>query len=162
MRKRWQCAFFALGLATALGLAGCGASSSAANGTPATTITPTRAMNGCPSQLIPVDGAPHADVLVTGQNDAPNQSVKLRVDKSIEVRLSAGIIWHLATTDATGVLSASAPQGWFDSGHLACVWVFTANTAGQATLMFSGGLLCAPDVACPTIAAAQTYTVQVQ
>lgn len=150
-----------LSLIVLFGVAGCGASSSSAAHIPATTVTPTRALNGCPTQLIPVDGSPRYAVLVPTQSDAFDQAVTLPAGQVLEVRLSAGIRWHLVITDAASVLQPASPQGWYSDKFKACIWEFAGNTAGQAKLQFSGGLVCAPNAVCPALAAAQTYTVNV-
>jgi hypothetical protein len=157
----------AAGAALALGcaLAGCGSTSTASSGgthaQPSTIVTPTRAMNGCPTHLIPVDGYPHPDVLVTGQNEAFNQPVALHMHQILEVRLHADIFWHVMTSAPHEILAPVGLAGWYDDAHKACVWEFAANASGTTTLSFSGGLDCPPTAPCPAIAAAQMYTVTV-
>jgi hypothetical protein len=156
-------AAFALGCA----LAGCGSTSLTASGSgtsspPTSAITPTRALNGCPAQQVPVDGFPRADVLVTGQNEAFNQPVALHKGQILEVRLQAGIYWHLAANNSQQALANLGLAGWYNDAQKACIWEYTASAAGTATLNFSGGLVCLPNTACPAIAAAQTYTVTVR
>jgi hypothetical protein len=144
--------------------AGCGSTSaSSTHGSiPAGQVTPSRALNGCPVQQIPVDGSPKADVTVTGKNDAFDQPVTLKVNQILEARLPAGIQWHLDVTDAKQILQPVGLQGWFDQVHMACVWQFSAASTGTAKLSFSGGLVCEPNTACPAIAAAQGYDVTVK
>lgn len=158
----------AAGIVLALGctFAGCGsmsstASSSSTNSVPAAVITPTRALNGCPTQLIPVDGYPHANVLMTGQNEAFNQPVSLHMNQILEVRLQAGIYWHVTVNDPHQTLQAVGLSGWYADQFKACIWEYTATASGTATLNFTGGLVCKPNTPCPAIAAAQMYTVTV-
>jgi|GEM_PF-1421926 len=120
-------------------------------------------LNGCPSQQPPPNAAAHpADVVVSAGGGADGLVVSLRMGQTLEVRLSATVRWGLQMQGAATILTASTPNGWYDAILKACVWRFTATGAGSATLIYGGGLVCAPHSQCPTIAAVQDYTVTVQ
>jgi hypothetical protein len=156
-----------VGAFVALLLAGCGSTpsglpnASAGTTTPAGVVTPTSAYNGCPAKQIPVDTSSQADIVVTDQGAALHQPISLHVGQTLEVRLRASVIWQLVKTDAGHALQAAEPQGWYDGSAETCVWRFAASATGTVTLNFSGGLLCAPNSACPAIAAVQDYAVTV-
>ena len=162
MMVRWRFSLVVFSLIVLCGVTGCGLSGVTSDTTRASGVTPTRDLNGCPSHLIPVDGSPKYDVLVPTTYDGTEQAVTLPVGHVLEVRLSAGINWHLVVTDAASVLQLAAPQGWYNDTFKACIWEFSGNSAGQAKLQFSGGLVCLPNDPCPAIAAVQTYTITVK
>jgi hypothetical protein len=81
--------------------------------------------------------------------------------QTLEVRLPATIRWKLTVQGDQTILTADNPNGWYDVGSKQCIWRFTAVAQGQVTLAYSGGLVCQPYTACPTLAMAQNYAVTV-
>ncbi len=149
-------------LLLAVGIAGCGATSntSVAVQPTATTFIPSSSLNGCPTQHIPVDRS-QADVIVSDAQQSPKQPVSIAINKTLEVRLLATYTWQLEPPAPATILSLSQQAGWYDDTNKSCDWLFTASTAGQVTLQFSGGLVCPPGVACPALAAIAKVTVNV-
>jgi hypothetical protein len=81
--------------------------------------------------------------------------------QALEVRLPATINWGMQKQDTGGVLTTNEATGWYDANFKDCLWRFAAVKAGSATLSFSGGPVCAPNTACPALAAIQQYNVTV-
>ena len=144
-------------------LAACGSAGRTTN--QGASITPSASLNGCPTQLIPVDPPIHPpDVILTQSSDPGTfvKSVTVTQGESIEIRLPANIRWHLQASDPSQALAVGRPSGWYNSQLLACIWRYSAVGAGQANLDFSGGPVCAADAPCPTIAAVAHYSVTVK
>jgi hypothetical protein len=146
-------------LASLLLLAACGASTTAQGGG----VTPSASLNGCPTQLIPVDPFGKPDLILTQQSDPGTfvKSVTVTQGQSLEIRLPAHISWRLTASDPAQTLAMAQPAGWYNSQLLACIWRFSAVSPGEANLDFSGGLVCAPGSACPAIAAVAQYHITV-
>jgi hypothetical protein len=170
MQQRLTRIFALLGCATMLASAGCGITNTAAANAPTptdfppgTAVTPTASLNGCPVQQIPVDGSPKADVLVThgGNQDVP-VTATLKVGQRLRVQLPANILWHLGGQDPNKSLEGVSPFGYFARDSGTCIWDFQAAVPGTVQLAYSGGLVCAPNTACPAIAAIADITVTVK
>jgi hypothetical protein len=144
-----------------LGMAACaplGSGSGSANPTPGSAD-----LNGCAAQHAPAGVAgKSADLVVTQGGDYTGQPVALRQGQTLEVRLPATINWGMQTRDADGILTTSEATGWYDATLRDCLWRFTAVKAGSVTLNFAGGPVCAPNTACPAIAAVQQYNITVR
>jgi hypothetical protein len=164
MVRIWQIGL----LAAMIGLlAACGPStvgSGGTNGSNQASATATAAalasLNGCPSQETPT-GIKPADVVLT-QNGGFDQSASAKQGQILEIRLLATMRWSLATANAGPALAPESPAGWYNRALGACIWRFSANAAGTATLQYTGTPVCAPGSACPTFALAQAYMITVQ
>ncbi len=146
-------------------LVACGSRPQAHAPATAATKTPSKAaLNGCLEQpgqaTMPQDAA---DVVLT-QHDpsAPSfvQAVTVYIGQIIEVRLPTTIYWALAPHDVD-IVADAPPQSLLDVTDQVCVWRFVAKQIGTTPLNFSGGLVCAPDQACPAIAAIKQYAITV-
>jgi hypothetical protein len=125
--------------------------------------------NGCAVQRTPA-GLPAADVVVTltaiqgatptPSHDPATTGFALRRGQVAEIRLTATIQWGV-TQSAAGILASPQPQDWYDAAGAVCVWRYTAAQAGMVKLSFTGGPVCAPNSACPAIAAISQYEITV-
>jgi hypothetical protein len=105
---------------------------------------------GCPSRQLPVDGGVfHPDVIVVYTLDqGAAQLVTLTHGQHLEIRLGPANQWSLTITDPSHILASTSSEGWYDLSANACVWRFTATSAGEAHLAFKGLFLCPPKVHC--------------
>jgi hypothetical protein len=101
-------------------------------------------------------------VLTQGGQETNPVTATIKVGQVLRVQLSAGIRWNLNQSDKGADLAAITPFGYFHEPDGTCIWNFTAATAGKVNLNFTGGLVCAPNTACPAIAAIAAFTVTVQ
>jgi hypothetical protein len=99
-----------------------------------------------------------------GPGGTPAKAVLVSLNKgqTLEVRLTATVRWMLNMQGDQTILTPASPNGWYDASTKNCVWRFTAVSQGYVTLSFSGGLVCAPNTACPALASVQGYDVTVQ
>ena len=167
MQHRLGRLFACLGCAATLVFAGCGSTSATAstpgNLPPGGAVTPSPRLNGCPTQLIPVDGAAKADVVLKiGGTQIKPVVTTIKVGQRLRVQLPANVLWHLSGQDVNKSLQGNSPFGYYSQPDGLCIWDFTALTPGEVQLAFSGGLVCAPDTACPAIAAVADFTIKVQ
>ncbi len=120
-------------------------------------------LNGCPAKQPPADLAGHpADVIVTQGGGVNSPPVDVKVGQILEIRLPANVRWKLDIRDPNAILTKNEATGWYDASLKACRWRFTVVKAGQAALLFSGGLVCLPGKACPAIASMAEFTIVAQ
>ena len=148
-----------VGLVVLLPLAACGSTPTPAAVAPTPTHTPSTNGNGCLTQLIPVDPQAAATVVVGQVSGGNPTAVTVNTGQSFEIHLSPAFRWQLRSTDPTQLLSATTPEGWFNSTLNVCVWRFSATKAGSATLSFSGGAYCVAGQPCSQVAVVANYTV---
>jgi len=163
-----QTTFTTLIAATALALSllvGCGATSTATLGAAAgatSTAQPTAPLNGCPTQLIPVDPPVHGTTVTLTQADASKASVMTTVGTNIEIKLPATNRWQLDTVDMNQTVTLSSPAGYFNKAQNVCVWRVTATAAGTSTLTFTGTAVCVAGTPCPSYALLTKFVIIVQ
>jgi hypothetical protein len=118
-------------------------------------------LNGCLSQQIPSDvGVFHPDVIVTyAQDQGAPQSVALAPGQRVEIHLAPGAKWSLIITDPTHILASTSSEGWYDPSSNACIWRFTAISAGDAHLAFKGPVLCPSNIRCTAALELATFDV---
>lgn len=146
-----------------IGLAGCGATTSATQpGSSGTGSTPSATLNGCPTQHIPVDVRPGSNQVVVTNVGAQDQTVTVAVGATLAIQLPANWHWGAHLTDSNGILGELQPEGFYNSQLKVCIWNYAAKTAGTATITFAGTPVCAAGQVCSAIAKAQTYEVTVK
>jgi len=150
----------------ALALAGCGVTTSnVGGGDDGSQSTPTSGINNggtmsvkpCPGNS--VASTPAATIVLTVKDSY--KTAQAHVGDTIEVQLDAKTHWTTPAHDAAPTLAAIQPQGGMDDASQTCQWFYKAAAPGKATLNFSGAPLCDPTQACPAIARAEQFTIQV-
>jgi hypothetical protein len=162
-------------------LAACGASGSSSSGsssngssagqTPTVGVTPTTPASsptkvagsgsgtaeGCPSQTtVNTTPAPASVVITTRTAQATAHPGDV-----VEIRLPFGQKWSNPRTTQTS-LTMQQPSGYASQQDKACVWRFTAKSAGTEQLAFTQQPICKPGMACPMHIAIITFTVTVK
>lgn len=89
------------------------------------------------------------------------KTTQAHVGDVILIQLDAMTHWSTPNDGATTVLSALQPQGGMDQATQTCRWLYAAVAAGTAKLDFTGSPICESGVACPAIARAEIFTIQV-
>lgn len=144
-------------------LAGCGATANATSPGSSTTLpTPSSALNGCPTQHIPIDGRPGGNKVVVTNTGAQNQAVKVSVGATVVFQLPATWRWNAKLTDSTGVLGEMQPEGYYNSALQVCNWSYYAHQAGTATISFTGTPVCEAGKPCEALARVQSYDITVK
>lgn len=152
----------------ALLVAGCGTTTVSLGSSPTATATatPTRHLGGgltvrpCPGPFGSAMTASDNVVILTGTT--PNRTASAHVGQTVEIQLPARNLWRYdASRSAMAPLSLNQPAGVEDGQLDLCVWNFTARSTGTATLSFIGSPLCEPNMACPAIILAMSFTVNV-
>lgn len=151
----------------ALVVAGCGTTTTTSLGSSSTaTATPTRHIGGgltvrpCPGPYGSAQTPSENVVILTPS--MPNRTASAHVGQTVEVQLPSNKLWrYSATSHAAPSLTLDQPAGVEDGQHDLCIWNFTAQSPGTATLMFTGSPLCEPNMACPAIILAVSFTVTV-
>ena len=150
----------------ALALAGCGVTTTnVGGGGDGSQPTATSGINNggtmsvkpCPGASI--TGSPSATIVLTVKDSY--KTTQAHVGDTIEVWLDAKTHWATPAHDAAPTLEAIQPQGGMDEASQTCQWFYKAAAPGTATLNFSGAPLCDPAQACPAIARAEQFTIQV-
>jgi len=149
----------------ALALAGCGVTTTNVGGGDGSQPTATPGINNggtmsvkpCPGNS--VASSPSATVVLTVKDSY--KTTQAHVGDTIEVQLDAKTHWATPAPDATSALAAIQPQGGMDDASQTCQWFYKAAAPGKVTLNFSGAPLCDPNQACPAIARAEQFTIQV-
>lgn len=150
----------------ALALAGCGVTTTNVGGggdgsqqtaTPGINNGGTMSVKPCPGNS--VTSAPSATVVLTVKDSY--KTTQAHVGDTIEVQLDAKTHWSTPAHDAAPALTAIQPQGGMDEASQTCQWFYKAAAPGNATLNFTGAPLCDPTQACPAIARAEQFTIQV-
>lgn len=149
----------------ALALAGCGVTTTNVGGGDGSQPTATPGINNggtmsvkpCPGNS--VASSPSATVVLTVKDSY--KTTQAHVGDTIEVQLDAKTHWTTPAHDAAPALAAIQPQGGMDEASQTCQWFYKAAAPGKATLHFTGAPLCDPTQACPAIARAETFTIQV-
>ncbi len=152
-----------LALATLLTVAGCGATSGAANGSHgSTTATPGSpgigklTVRGCPGPLGTANDAGTPALVLTNQRKSGNA----HVGDLIQVQVPATYRWtHI---DASSNLALQQPAGIQDSSRNVCVWTYRALGAGAASVSLVGGALCEPMQPCPAYAVAANFMISIK
>jgi hypothetical protein len=141
-------------------LAACGAPIlGSGNGTPSPTTTATPSTEHCPVQQ-PPSGVTPADIVVNGggQNATP---VAMRVGQTLDIHTPAAYLWTQSIDGPATVLRPRQDNGWYDATSGTCVWRFTALTAGQVTISFTGRPYCPPGQVCPAFVFLLQFPVHV-
>ncbi len=133
---------------------GCGVSAGNNTGTTSTsaptatsaTSTTLVASSGCPSSQKDVTWPTPPAAVVTSQTQG---TTTIKVGQSLEIALAYGSRWALASGDTGGPFTLDSPAGYPDDQLNACLWHFTAKTAGSQEVTFTRSALCAPHVECP-------------
>lgn len=151
----------------ALALAGCGVTTNTnvGGGGDGSQPTPTTGINNggtmsvkpCPGNAVASN--PSATIVLTTQNSY--KTTQAHVGDTIEVQLDAKTRWASPAHDAAPTLTAIQPQGGMDDASQTCQWFYKAAAAGSVTLDFTGSPICDPKEACPAIARAEQFTIQV-
>lgn len=84
----------------------------------------------------------------------------LHVGDEAQVRLPATLHWTLASQPPS-LLSAVGTAGGQDTSLNVCYWTFKAQSAGSATLHFSGVQPCDQPSGCDTAVTEQDVTITV-
>jgi hypothetical protein len=156
----------ALCLVGALALAGCGVTTTNVGGggdgsqptaTPGINNSGTMSVKPCPGNS--VTASPSATIVLTVKDSY--KTTQAHVGDTIEVQLDAKTHWATPAHDAAPALAAIQPQGGMDDASQTCQWFYKAAAPGKATLDFTGAPLCDPTQACPAIARAEQFTIQV-
>ena len=150
----------------ALFVAGCGTTTTSLGSSSTATATPTRHLGGgltvrpCPGPFGSAMTPGNNVVILTGTT--ANRTASAHVGQTVEVQLPTSKLWHYdASRSASAPLSLVQPAGVEDGQLDLCIWNFTAQAPGTATLAFTGSPLCEPNVPCPAIVLALTFTVNV-
>jgi hypothetical protein len=150
----------------ALALAGCGVTTTnvggAGDGSQPTATSGinnggTMSVRPCPGNS--VASSPSATIVLTVKDS--HKTTQAHVGDTIEVQLDAKTHWATPAHDAAPALAAIQPQGGMDEASQTCQWFYKAAAPGKATLDFTGAPLCDPTQACPAIARAEQFTIQV-
>ena len=155
-------AVLALWMLSGCGLA-TGTSHSTAAGAPTTAPTTTGSkINGaisnvCPIAQAPDDASAFTPHVIVKEDSGSIHTLALRPNQRLEIRLDSQVQWALRLDDPQHILVSASSQGWYDTTSNACVWRFTAQTAGDAQLAFSGTLPCPPLKSCPSSDRSATY-----
>lgn len=158
-------------------LAGCGYSGTANGGQGSTTGSggqgktnpapaPTRGgvaaiggnANGCPVDTEYTTDPVKANVVVTPTGNAT--TVHAHVGDIIEVHMPFGKRWS-GPSSSQGNLNLQQPAGYGLKSNNACVWRFTAQSAGTTSLEFSARALCKAGQMCPMYIAVVPVTIAV-
>jgi hypothetical protein len=150
----------------ALALAGCGVTTTNVGGAgdgSQPTATP-GINNGGPMSVKPCPGdsgasTPLATIVLTVKDSY--KTTQAHVGDTIEVQLDAKTHWATPGHDTAPALAAIQPQGGMDDASQSCQWFYKAAAPGKATLDFTGSPICDPTQACPAIARAEQFTIQV-
>ena len=148
-----------------LALAGCGVSTTNVGGGDGAQPTATSGINNggtmsvkpCPGNSVASN--PSATVVLTVKDSY--KTTQAHVGETIEVQLDAKTHWATPAHDAAPTLAAIQPQGGMDGTSQTCQWFYKAAAPGKVTLDFTGAPLCDPTQACPAIARAEQFTIQV-
>lgn len=142
-------------------LAACGAGSTntGAGGSPA---SPTGGQSngtayGCPTSIVN-NNPKTADVII--EPSQTHSIVNAQVGNIIEVRLPFGSKWSGPTT-SQGNLQLLNPAGFADQSVKACIWQFSAQSAGTVKLTFQKAALCKPGQMCAQYIMNLPFTIDV-
>lgn len=113
------------------------------------------AVRPCPGQVGDAQSMGPLALTLT-QSDATGS---MRVGEFAQVRLPSTLHWTLTTPSA--LLGSVGPAGGQDSSLNVCYWTFRAQSAGSATLAFSGAVPCDNPGACSNAITQQTFTITV-
>jgi len=147
-----------------LAFGACGVSSTSLASSGAATPTATTGASGkgtsvkpCPIVGTSVDIASPSLILTP---KSANQQATAHVGAVIVVELPATSRWTLNQT-ASVQLQPSDPQGALDEGLNVCVWAFRAQSAGTASLSFTGSAVCENGQECPQFALPLSFTISI-
>jgi len=165
-RARYAVATSAVVLLTlALGACGVSSTSTVGLGSSGTTPTATSGASGkgtsvkpCPIVGTNVDLGSPALVLTP---TSANHTGTAHVGDLIVVELPATTRWQLGQA-ASASLQPGDLQGVLDDSLNACVWSFHAQSAGTASLNFSGSAVCQGGQECPQFVIPLSFTVNVE
>ena len=154
--------FWLVGALASLSLAACGASTTNSHGS-ANGASPVSTVSGKATSIRPCLGTFTGGVspALTLSNTSGARSGAAKTGDTIAIRLDTQHTWRLASIKPSGTLTAQTLNGQFDSGASACVWLFSAEAPGDATVTFSGLPLCDTTRACPQYATAISFTIHV-
>lgn len=150
----------------ALALAGCGVTTTNVGGggagsqptaTPGVNNGGTMSVKPCPGDS--ATSSPSATIVLTVKDSY--KTTQAHVGDTLEVRLDAKTHWTTPAHDTSPALAPIQPQGGMDEASQTCQWFYKAAAPGKVTLNFTGAPLCDPTQACPAIARAEQFTIQV-
>lgn len=120
-------------------------------------------IKGCPGGQAPGDAATFVPDVTVSQEASPAQPVALTHGQRLEIRLAPGAQWRLANAGFGSILTATSAEGWYNPAVNACIWRFTAASAGSVRLTFDGLVLCQPaNLHCVATTDSATFTVDVR
>ncbi len=151
----------------ALALAGCGlTTTNVGGGDDGSQPTATPGVNnGGPMSVKPCPGdsvsgnVPVPTIVLTVKDSY--KTAQAHIGDTIEVQLDAKTHWTTPARATSTALAPIQPQGGMDDATQTCQWFYKAAGPGKAILNFTGAPLCDPTQACPAIARAEQFTVQV-
>ena len=119
---------------------GTGRSTPTVAGTYATTT-------GCPMATQVINWPSPPTVIITSA-DASKGAI-VHVGQTLEVALPFGQRRSLGPGGGAPILLLNTPAGYGDASLKSCVWRFTAEQVGQATLTFTFAPICQAHMECP-------------
>ena len=149
----------------ALVLAGCGVTTNIGGGGDGSQPTATSGVNhGGTMSVKPCPGgsvtsAPTPTIVLTLKDSY--KTTQAHVGDTLEVQLDAKTHWTTPAHDTSPALAPIQPQGGMDEASQTCQWFYKAAATGKVTLDFTGAPLCDPNQACPAIARAEHFTIQI-
>lgn len=153
------------GASTTLSGAGTGASPSTTAAARATTTRRPGPVGGmsvrpCPGPYGSASSAGTGVVVLTPSS--PDLTANAQIGQTVQVQLSAKMHWEYdATASAPTGLAMMQPAGIEDGQLDLCLWSFQAQSAGTATLKFTGTVPCDPMLACSDSTQTLVFTVKI-
>ncbi len=115
-------------------------------------------LTGCPGAAAQPNWPSNAALTIVPAEANAIKSIAIGSD--LEVVLPANAVWKF--NHQNGSLKMLQPAGYYDSTRSACIWRFTAQSAGQSQLYFTRQMLCKPGNVCSGIIILYTFTIQAQ
>ncbi len=116
------------------------------------------AFNGCPGAAVQPNWPGNAALTIA---PADANSIKtIAAGNDLEFVLPSNAVWKFSRQN--GNLQLLQPAGYFDSTRSACIWRFSAPSAGESQLYFTRQMLCKPGNVCSGIIILYTFTIQAQ
>lgn len=135
-----------------------GAPTSMATATPSTPAA-SSTTTGCPLATQVVQW-PSPPALIITSAQSTNTAV-VHVGQSIELALAFGHRWSLGPNAGQPALALNEPAGYGDTSLGSCIWRFTAEHAGTASVSVLSAPICQAHMQCPQMIAIHTITVTV-
>ena len=120
---------------------------SAVSGTSTPALGTYDTTTGCPQATQVVEWPSAPAVIVTSADASTGATVQ--VGQTLEIALPFGQRRSLGPAAGDPELLLNTPAGYGDASLKSCVWHFTAEQAGQVTLLFTFAPICQAHQACP-------------